>query len=278
MRLYRALAAPAFAALVLALYWVPVWAGGQLMMATTISTDDTGLLNYLAPLFQKNTGIELKWTATGTGKALELGKNCDVDVVLVHAPEAEKKFVASGAGLNRRQVMYNDFVLLGPTGDPARVKKSKSMSQALEALRKHQAPFVSRGDKSGTHMMELELWKKAGGQAPEQESWYLQAGQGMYSTLTLTAEKKGYTICDRGTFFKYEADQQGKPPMVVLLEGESERLNQYSVIEVNPAACPQAKQALAKRFGDWLVSPQGQQIIAGFKIHGKQLFTPNAGK
>lgn len=264
-------------ALGLTLDAAPAPAADQLMMATTTSTDDTGLLNYLAPLFQKDTGIELKWTSTGTGKALELGKNCDVDVVLVHAPGAEMKFVDSGAGVNRRQVMYNDFVLLGPADDPAKVK-GQTMAKALAALRGAKATFVSRGDKSGTHMLEMGLWKKGGGQVPEQEPWYLQAGQGMYRTLALAAEKKGYTMCDRGTFFKYEADNQGKPPIVVLLEGEPELLNQYSVIEVNPGKCPQAKQALAKRFGDWLVSPQGQQLIAGFKAHGKQLFTPNAGK
>jgi len=262
-------------ALGLTLTALPAPAADQLLMATTTSTDDTGLLNYLAPLFQKDTGIELKWTSTGTGKALELGKNCDVDVVLVHAPEAEKMWVESGAGINRRQVMYNDFVLLGPPADPAGVK-GQTMAQALAALRQQKSLFVSRGDKSGTHMLEQGLWKKAGGAAPEQEPWYLQAGQGMYRTLALAAEKKGYTICDRGTFIKYEADHQGHPPLMVLLEGESELINQYSVIEVNPAQCPQAKQALAKRFADWLASPQGQKRIAEFKAHGKQLFTPNA--
>ncbi|MFH1034919.1 MAG: substrate-binding domain-containing protein [Pseudomonadota bacterium] len=275
MRPSRAIAICGILACTLALASVPAWAGDQLMMATTTSTDDTGLLNYLAPLFQKDTGIELKWTATGTGKALELGKNCDVDVVLVHAPGAEKKFVESGAGLNRRQVMYNDFVLLGPAGDPAGIK-GQSMAQALATLRAGKALFVSRGDKSGTHMLELGLWKTTGGQVPEKESWYLQAGQGMYSTLTMAAEKKAYTLCDRGTFLKFEADHQGHPPLAVLLEGEPELLNQYSVIEINPAACPQAKQGLAKRFSDWLASPRGQKLVADFKVHGKQLFTPNA--
>ncbi len=275
MRPYHALAVFAVAALLLASLSAPALAGGQLMMATTTSTDDTGLLNYLAPIFQKETGIELKWTATGTGKALELGKNCDVDVVLVHAPGAEKKFVESGAGVNRRQVMYNDFVLLGPADDPAGIK-GKTMAQALASLRQHKAIFVSRGDKSGTHMMELGLWKKAGEQVPDKESWYVQAGQGMYKTLILASEKKGYTLCDRGTFFKFEADNQGHPPLVVLLEGEPELLNQYSVIEVNPAACPKAKQDLAKRFSDWLASPHGQKLMADFKVYGKQLFTPNA--
>jgi tungstate transport system substrate-binding protein len=266
-----------FLIVALCLAAAPALAGQQLLMATTTSTDDTGLLNYLAPLFQKDTGIELKWTATGTGKALELGKNCDVDVVLVHAPAAEKKWVEDGAGLNRRQVMYNDFVLLGPPSDPAKIK-GKNMAQALAALRAAKAIFVSRGDKSGTHMMEQKLWKMGDGQVPDKESWYLQAGQGMYATLTLAGEKQGYTLCDRGTFYKFEADHHGKPPIAVLLEGEKELLNQYSVIEVNPAKCSKAKQDLAKRFGDWLVSPQGQKLIAEFKAHGKQLFTPNAGK
>lgn len=275
MRLYRALAALCGGALLLGLASAPAWAGPQLLLATTTSTDDTGLLDYLAPLFQKDTGIELKWMATGTGKALELGKNCDVDVVLVHASEAEKKFLDSGAGLSRRQVMYNDFVLLGPASDQIDIQ-GKKMAQALEALRQHKVLFVSRGDKSGTHMMEMGLWKKAGGQAPDQEPWYLQTGQGMYSTLTMAGEKKGYTISDRGTFFKFEADHKGQPPLVVVLEGEPELLNQYSVIEVNPAACPKARQELAKKFSDWLASPQGQKRVAEFKTHGKQLFTPNA--
>jgi len=246
-----------------------------LLMATTTSTEDTGLLNVLAPEFKKASGIELRWTATGTGKALKLGENCDVDVLMVHAPDAEKKFVADGFGLDRREIMYNDFVIIGPAADPAGVK-GRGVKQALEAVAAKKAAFVSRGDKSGTHMMELDLWKAAGLAVPEKESWYAQAGQGMMATITIAAEKNGYTLADRGTYIKYENNLGGNPPLKILVEGDQTLLNQYAVIAVNPAKCPKAKLDLAKAFSAWIAGAEGQKAIRDFKVMGKPLFTPNA--
>jgi tungstate transport system substrate-binding protein len=247
----------------------------ELLMATTTSTDDTGLLDYLAPMVSNATGITVKWVGTGTGKALKLGENCDADVLLVHAPAAEKKFVEAGFGINRREVMYNDFVVIGPTADPAGIR-GKDVCTALKTILEQKATFVSRGDDSGTHKMELSLWKGCGLQAPDKESWYLQAGQGMMPTITMAAERGGYTLADRGTYIKFEANHQGKPPLAITLEGDQKLLNQYSVIEVNPQRCPNAKNDLARQYGDWLVSKDGQAAIGGFQLLGKQLFTPNA--
>jgi len=253
-------------------------AGAQekvLLMATTTSTEDTGLLNVLAPEFKKATGIDLRWTATGTGKALKLGEDCNVDVLMVHAPGAEKKFVDAGFGLNRREIMYNDFVIIGPAADPAGVK-GESVKNALQAIRAKKATFVSRGDKSGTHMMELDLWKAGEGAVPEKEAWYAQAGQGMMATITIAAEKNGYTLADRGTYIKYENNMKGTPPLKILVEGDQALFNQYSVIAVNPAKCPKAKLELATQFSNWVAGPQGQKLIKDFKLMGKPLFTPNA--
>jgi tungstate transport system substrate-binding protein len=253
-------------------------AGAQekvLLMATTTSTEDTGLLNVLAPEFKKATGIDLRWTATGTGKALKLGEDCNVDVLMVHAPGAEKKFVDAGFGLNRRQIMYNDFVIIGPGADPAGVK-GKSVKDALQAIRAKKATFVSRGDKSGTHMMELDLWKAEDGAVPEKEAWYAQAGQGMMATIAIAAEKGGYTLTDRGTYIKYENNMKDKPPLKILVEGDQVLFNQYSVIAVNPAKCNKAQLGLATQFSDWIAGPQGQTLIQDFKLMGKPLFTPNA--
>jgi len=253
-------------------------AGAQekvLLMATTTSTEDTGLLNVLAPEFKKATGIDLRWTATGTGKALKLGEDCNVDVLMVHAPGAEKKFVDAGFGLNRREIMYNDFVIIGPAADPAGVK-GKSVKDALQAIRAKKATFVSRGDKSGTHMMELDLWKAGEGAVPEKEAWYAQAGQGMMATIAIAAEKNGYTLADRGTYIKYENNMKGTPPLKILVEGDQALFNQYSVIVVNPAKCAKAKLELANQFSNWIAGAQGQRLIKDFKLMGKPLFTPNA--
>jgi len=248
-----------------------------LMMATTTSTDNTGLLDVLGPLFTEQTGIELRWTAVGTGKALELGRNCDVDVLLVHAPAAEKKEVEAGAAVDRTQVMYNDFVILGPAADPAGVK-GQSVAQALKTLAEKQAVFVSRGDDSGTHKKELSLWKAAGMDVPDKQAWYIQAGQGMLATIRVAAEKNGYTMTDRGTFITYEAENGGTPPVVILVEGDAPLLNQYSAMAVNPAKCPTVKYELAKKFIDWMASPGTQKAIGEFALMGKPLFVPNAGK
>ena len=254
------------------------FAGAQekvLLMATTTSTEDTGLLNVLAPEFKKASGVDLRWTATGTGKALKLGESCDVDVLMVHAPDAEKKFVADGFGINRKEIMYNDFVIVGPASDPAGVK-GKSVKDALQAIQAKKANFVSRGDKSGTHMMEQDLWKVSGAAAPEKEAWYAQAGQGMMTTIAIAAEKNGYTLADRGTYIKYENNMKGTPPLKILVEGDQTLLNQYSVITVNPAKCQKAQVELATKFSNWIAGPEGQKVIKEFKLMGKPLFTANA--
>jgi tungstate transport system substrate-binding protein len=254
------------------------FAGAQektLLMATTTSTEDTGLLNVIGPEFKKASGIDLRWTATGTGKALKLGEDCNVDVLMVHAPDAEKKFVDAGFGLNRKEIMYNDFIIIGPAADPAGVK-GKSVKDALQAIQAKKANFVSRGDKSGTHMMELELWKGSGAPVPEKEAWYAQAGQGMMATITIAAEKNGYTLADRGTYIKYENNMGGNPPLKILVEGDQALFNQYSVIAVNPAKCQKAQLELATTFSKWISGPEGQKLIKEFKVMGKPLFTPNA--
>ena len=248
-----------------------------LMMATTTSTDDTGLLPVLADAFKKDTGIVLKWVAVGTGKALEHGKNCDVDVLLVHAPGAEKKFVEEGHGVNRTQVMYNDFIVVGPASDPAKIK-GKTAAEALSAIAKAKAPFISRGDDSGTHKMEKNLWKESNLPVPDKEEWYVSAGQGMMSTLNMAGERKAYTLVDRGTYITYDDLAKGKPALVVLVEGDKPLLNQYSVIPVNPKQCPKVKYDMAESFRKWLASPAGQKVVGDFTLKGKKLFIPNAAK
>ncbi|HNT57847.1 MAG TPA: substrate-binding domain-containing protein [Syntrophales bacterium] len=248
-----------------------------LMMATTTSTDNTGLLNDLGPMFKADTGIELKWVAVGTGNALELGKNCDVDVLLVHAPATEMKYVADGYGVDRREIMFNDFIFVGPKGDPAGVK-GKSVKESLTIFASKKIPFASRGDNSGTHKMEISLWKDAGIPLPDKETWYIQTGQGMINTINIAAERDAYTLTDRGTFIKYEANWKGNPPLEILVEGDAALKNQYSVIAVNPKRCEKAKYDLATKFSQWMASPKIQKAIADFKLMGKQLFFPNAAK
>jgi len=246
-----------------------------LMMATTTSTDNTGLLEYLIPHFEQETGIALKWTATGTGKALKLGQNCDVDVLLVHAPPAEKAYIEKGYGKDRQEVMYNDFVIIGPESDPAGIK-GKSISDALAAVKSKTAPFMSRGDDSGTNKKEKLLWKGAGIPLPDTESWYVQTGQGMLATITIAQEKKGYTMTDRGTYIKYQDSQGGNAPLKVLVEGDKILLNQYSVLTLDPANCPKAKYDLALKYSDWMASASAQKLIGDFRLLGQKLFIPNA--
>ena len=247
-----------------------------LMMATTTSTDNTGLLDYLAPQFQKDTGIELKWSAMGTGKALQFGKDCNCDVLLVHAPAAEKKFVEEGYGTDRTQLMYNDFVIIGPASDPAGVK-GKSIAETMQLFTTGKAPFISRGDNSGTNKKELSLWKAAELPIPEKQDWYVQTGQGMLTTINVAAQKDGYTMTDRGTYIKYESNMKGNPPLKILVEGDKALLNQYSAIAVSTAKCPGVKYDEAMTFIKWMASPKTQKLIGDFKLLGKQLFTPNAG-
>lgn len=247
----------------------------KLMMATTTSTDNTGLLDYLMPKFEADTGIGIKWTATGTGKALKLGERCDVDVLLVHAPGAEKKYIDAGFGKDRREIMYNDFIIIGPETDPAKVK-GKSVKQALELVRESKALFLSRGDDSGTNKKEKILWDQTGKPLPEKESWYLQTGQGMLATINATEERMGYTMTDRGTFIKYQSQKGGNAPLHVLVEGDAILLNQYSVLTLDPKNCPNAKYDLAMAFSDWMAGTKAQTLIKEFRLLGQPLFTPNA--
>jgi tungstate transport system substrate-binding protein len=264
--------------LALVICFLPMGASAEekiLMMATTTSTDNTGLLDYLIPKFKETTGIELKWTATGTGKALKLGENCDVDILMVHAPPAEKKFVNAGFGKDRREIMYNDFVIIGPAEDAAGIK-GKSIKETLQTIKAKTAVFVSRGDNSGTNKKELSLWKAAQLPVPEKEAWYVQSGQGMLATINIAAERNGYTMTDRGTYIKYEANLKGNPPLKILVEGDAVLLNQYSVIAIDTKHCAKARYETAKQFIQWITGAEAQQMIKEFKLLGKPLFTPNA--
>lgn len=255
---------------------LPVLAGPTLMMATTTSTANTGLLDELiVPKFMKDTGIEIKFVAVGTGKALKMAENCDVDVVLVHAPAAEKAYVDKGVLVDRKELMYNDFVIIGPASDPAGIKGMK-VAQALKTIAEKQAVFCSRGDNSGTNKKELSLWKAAGMAVPEKDAWYIQTGQGMLPTINIANEKNGYTMTDRGTYIKYADTKGGNPPLVVLVEGDKVLFNQYSALAVNTAKCKDAQYDLATKFIDWMATPDTQEAIGNFKLLGKKLFIPNA--
>jgi len=255
---------------------VPALAGKTLMMATTTSTANTGLLDELiVPQFLKDTGIEIKFVAVGTGKALKMAENCDVDIVLVHAPASEKAYMDKGVLIDRTEVMYNDFVIIGPVADPAGVK-GMNVAEALKTIAAKKAPFASRGDNSGTNKKELSLWKAAGMAVPEKDAWYVQTGQGMLPTINIANEKTGYTMTDRGTFIKYADNNGGNPPLVVLVEGDKVLFNQYSALAVNPEHCKDAQYDLAKQYIAWMASPETQKAIGNFKLLGKKLFIPNA--
>ena len=245
----------------------------RLILATTTSTDNTGLLDALAPGFEKATGIRLLWTAVGTGKALALGKNCDVDALFVHAPEAEAAFVAAGYGIQHRRIMMNDFVIIGPLTDPAGV----SGLDAPAALRKIKASgqaFVSRGDNSGTHMKERQLWNLAETEPPRRPPAYVETGQGMLTTIRIARERGAYTLTDRGTYIKYESDCGGSPPLVIWVQGGPELENPYSAMAVNPEKCPSVRHRQAMAFLDWLSGPFGRKIIQNFRLEDKPLFYP----
>jgi tungstate transport system substrate-binding protein len=252
-------------------------ANSELMMATTTSTDNTGLLDYLAPQFKKDTGVTLKWVATGTGKALKMGGNCDVDILFVHAPASEKKFLATGFGVDRQQVMYNDFIVIGPKSDPAMVS-GKTPSAALQMIKDKSAKFFSRGDNSGTNKKELSLWKDANVDAKAASAWYVQTGQGMLTTINMAAEKGGYTMTDRGTWIKYMSQKGADNKMKIVVEGDKSLFNQYSVITIKQEKCSNVHPELAKKFTNWVVSPETQKVIADFRLLGQALFIPNAAK
>ena len=246
----------------------------SIVVASTTSTQDSGLFGHLLPLFTAKTGIEVKVVAQGTGQALDTGRRGDADVVFVHAKAAEEKFLAEGFAEARKPVMYNDFVLIGPNADPAGVKGGKDIAAALLAIRDKAVPFVSRGDKSGTHMAELALWKTAGVDLATKGDWYREIGQGMGAALNTAAAMNAYVLADRGTWlsFKNRAD------LAVAVEGDKRLFNQYGVMVVNPAKFPHVKAKEAAIFVDWLTGTEGQKAIADYKIGGEQLFFPNAGQ
>jgi tungstate transport system substrate-binding protein len=244
----------------------------RLRMSTTTSTENSGLLKVLLPPFEKANNCKVDVISVGTGKALKLGENGDVDVVLVHSRPAEDKFVADGFGIDRRDVMYNDYILVGPKADPAKVKEAKTAVDAFKRIADAKAEFISRGDDSGTDKQEKALWKLAG--IKPEGAWYVQAGQGMGAVLQMAFDKKAYTLADRGTFGAYG----GKIDLVVLLEGDKALFNPYGVIAVNPKKHPSVNYELAKKFIDYITGPEGQKVIAGFQVNGKQLFFPDAAK
>jgi len=247
----------------------------ELMMATTTSTDNTGLLDYLLPHIRKSTRIDLRWTAVGTGKALKMGQNCDVDILMVHAPAAEETFVKSGYGVDRREIMYNDFIIIGPPDDPAKIH-GLSIKQAFNKIREIRQAFISRGDNSGTHKKEKKLWENAGLSIPDQEKWYIQTGQGMLASIRVATERKAYIMTDRGTFIKFAHNYKGNPPLICQVEGDACLKNQYSVICINPQHCKTVRFHTATKFADWITGKEAQQLIKDFKLLGKVLFTPNA--
>ncbi|MBX6328953.1 MAG: extracellular solute-binding protein [Pseudolabrys sp.] len=245
----------------------------SIVVASTTSTQDSGLFEYLLPIFKQKTGITVKVVALGTGQALDVGRRGDADVVFVHAKEQEEKFLAEGHGVKRFPVMYNDFVLIGPMDDPAGVKGMKDAARAFRAIKDKQADFISRGDRSGTHSAELKLWKIAGIDiAKERGPWYKEIGQGMGAALNTAQADNAYVLSDRGTWIHFK----NKGNLAILVEGDKRMFNQYGVMLVNPAKHPNVKKELGQEFIDWLVSPEGQKAIANYKINGQQLFFPDA--
>jgi tungstate transport system substrate-binding protein len=242
--------------------------------ASTTSTQNSGLFDYLLPIFTKKTGIKVDVVAVGTGASIEIGKRGDCDVVFVHAKEMELKAVAEGFFVNRHDVMYNDFVLIGPANDPLKIKGIKSAAEALRKIAEGSFPFVSRGDKSGTHTKELSLWTKTGSD-PKGKPWYLEVGQGMEKTQRIANEKRAYTLTDRGTWLATK--DKDKLEMAIVLEGDPVLFNQYGVMAVNPQMYSHAKYQEALMFINWLISKEGQQVIGSFKDkNGNTLFIPNA--
>ncbi len=248
----------------------PLQAADDIRLATTTSTENSGLLAQILPKFEAKYGAKVRVVAVGTGAALKLGENCDADVLLVHARSLEDKFMAAGFGSARKDVMYNDFIIVGPKSDPAGVRGSKDVIAAMKKIAGSGAKFVSRGDESGTHQMEKGYWKDAGAQP--QGAAYVSAGQGMGQVLTMAGELQGYTLTDRATFAAY----RDKIGLEILVEGDPRMFNPYGVIAVSPQKCPGVNNKGAMALMDWMVSPEGQQAIAAFKVHGQQMFFPDA--
>ena len=246
-----------------------------IVVSSTTSTTDSGLFNYLLPIFKAKTGIDVRVVSQGTGQALDTGRGGDADVVFVHAKPQEEKFVAEGFGVERKPVMYNDFVLIGPKSDPAGIKGGKDIVAALKAVQTKQAPFVSRGDKSGTHAAELALWKTAGIDIDQAKGpWYRDIGQGMGAALNTASALNGYVLADRATWLNFK----NRGELDILVEGDKRLFNQYGVILVNPAKHTHVKTKDGQAFIDWLVSPDGQKAIADYKINEETLFFPNANQ
>jgi len=246
---------------------------GFITVASTTSTEQSGLFKHLLPIFEKKTGIQVRVVAVGTGQALDIGRRGDADVVLVHAKPLEEKFMAEGQGVKRYDVMYNDFVLIGPKSDPAHVQGTKDVAVAFRKIKEAQAPFVSRGDRSGTHFAELKIWRLAGIDiAREKGAWYRDTGQGMGPALNTAAAMNAYILSDRGTWLSFK----NRGELVIAVEGDRRLYNQYGVMLVNPAKHPNVKAKLGQAFIDWLISPEGQDAIASYRINGEQLFFPNA--
>ena len=261
--------------LCLVLLALPAHAQTYITVASTTSTEQSGLFKHLLPIFEKKTGIQVRVVALGTGQALDMGRRGDADVVLVHAKALEEKFIAEGHGVRRFEVMYNDFVLVGPKTDPAKVAGGKDVVLALRRIHDTRAPFASRGDNSGTHFAELELWKAAGVDlAATKGPWYRETGSGMGPTLNIAAGMNAYALTDRGTWLSFK----NRAELGILVEGDRRLSNQYGVMLVNPAKHSHVKKDLGQALIDWLVSQEGQAAIAAYKIGGEQLFFPNAGQ
>jgi len=242
-------------------------------VASTTSTEQSGLFKHLLPVFEKKTGTQVRVVALGTGQALDMARRGDADVVFVHDKVAEEKFVADGFGVRRFEVMYNDFVLVGPKADPAKIAGSKDITDAYKKIAAAGAPFASRGDKSGTHAAELRLWKDAGvDPATGKGGWYRETGSGMGPTLNTASAMNDYSFTDRGTWLSFK----NRGDLVIVVEGDQKLFNQYGVMLVNPAKHPHVKKDLGQAFVDWVISPEGQQTIAAYKIGTDQLFFPNA--
>jgi tungstate transport system substrate-binding protein len=247
----------------------------SIVMASTTSTEQSGLFGYLLPKLTAATGVQVKVVAVGTGQAIDTARRGDADILFVHDPKAEQKFIDEGYGVQRREVMYNDFVIVGPKKDPAGIAGAKSTADALRKIAAAKTTFLSRGDKSGTHGAELRLWQAAGIKPPASGSaWYEETGSGMGPTLNVASAKNDYTMTDRGTWLNFK----NRGDLVILQQGDPVLFNQYSVMLINPQKHPHLKHAAARKVADWLVSTEGQKVIAGYKLNGEELFFPNAAK
>ncbi|MBM3607584.1 MAG: sulfate transporter [Alphaproteobacteria bacterium] len=269
----KKVAAGFFAACVSAILLSPAQAQTSIIVASTTSTQDSGLFNHILPLFFKSSGIQVRVVAQGTGQALDTGRRGDADVVFVHARAQEQKFAADGFGVARRPVMYNDFVLIGPESDPAGIRGTKDIAAALKALAAKRTPFISRGDRSGTHSAELNLWKLAGVDPQTGKgAWYREIGQGMGAALNTSSASNAYVLSDRATWLRFKNRGQ----LEISVEGDKRLFNQYGVILVNPKNHPHVKVEAGQKFIDWLTGPEGQKAIADYKPGGESLFFPNA--